>query len=167
MKNNSLINIQRTLGVVLWTWLAVACSENPCSDTSSSVRAVFPRGDKGSSENFIGDAYHYGLAFDDTVSNTLMGHVLFEPGARSNWHTHPSGQWLVSLGGVGYHQIEGQPLEVLHEGDVAWCPPHVRHWHGASPDSSFYQLYMVPNIQNGIVEWMEPVSDDVYAQVQP
>ena len=80
----------------------------------------------------------------------------------SNWHTHPSGQILIITDGIGYYQIEGQPIEVIKKGDVVKFPPNVRHWHGASPDVGVQQLYIIPNTEKGIVEWMEPVTDEAY-----
>jgi len=37
------------------------------------------------------------------------GHVTFEPGARSAWHTHPLGQTLIVTSGLGWAQSEGGP----------------------------------------------------------
>ena len=128
----------------------------------NEVDAIFPRGEKGSSENFTGNAYNYSLVSNDSIHTTLVGNVYFEPGARSNWHTHPAGQILIITGGKGYHQIEGQPIEELKKGDVAKCPPNTRHWHGASPDTGMQQIYILPNTEKGIVEWMEPVTDEQY-----
>ena len=36
--------------------------------------------------------------------------VLFEPGARTNWHTHPEGQFLYVVTGEGRAQREGEPI---------------------------------------------------------
>jgi quercetin dioxygenase-like cupin family protein len=33
--------------------------------------------------------------------------VMFEPGARTAWHTHPLGQTLIVISGVGWTQCEG------------------------------------------------------------
>lgn len=132
---------------------------------SNQVEAIFPKGEKGSSEFFTGNAYNQGLVMD-TVLTTIVGNVYFEPGARSNWHTHPAGQILVITDGVGYHQIEGQPIEIMRKGDVVTCPPNVRHWHGASRDTALQQMYIVPNIEKGVVNWMEAVTDDQYLSGQ-
>lgn len=67
--------------------------------------------------------------------NATGGLVTFEPGARSAWHTHPQGQRLVVMSGVGLTQEWGKPAQVLRPGDVVWCPPGVKHWHGAGPTS--------------------------------
>ncbi len=89
--------------------------------------------------------------------------VRFEPGARTAWHKHPLGQRLVVLEGSGWTQVEGGPIEAIHAGDVIWCPPDVRHWHGATPTSSMAHI-AVQEAENGSpVEWMEHVPDDLYA----
>ena len=44
--------------------------------------------------------------------------VMFEPGARTAWHTHPLGQTLIVTAGCGWAQREGGPIEEIHPGDV-------------------------------------------------
>lgn len=145
-------------GAVSLTFSVISCTTNDRKET----QAIFPKGEKGSAENFTGNAYNYGLMPMDSIFTTLVGNVYFEPGARSNWHTHPAGQILIITDGVGYHQIEGRPIKVIKKGDVVQCPPNVRHWHGASHKTGLQQLYIVPNTEKGVIEWMEPVTDDVY-----
>jgi quercetin dioxygenase-like cupin family protein len=128
----------------------------------TELNAIFPKGERGSMDLFTGNAYPTALVDVDSVYNTLVGNVYFEPGARSNWHTHPAGQILIITDGIGYHQIEGQPIEIIKKGDVVKCPPNVKHWHGASPDVGLLQLYIIPNTEQGIVEWMEAVTDEEY-----
>ncbi|WP_338791890.1 cupin domain-containing protein [Bernardetia sp. Wsw4-3y2] len=128
----------------------------------TELNAIFPKGEKGSEEYFTGNAFNIGLVNANSIYNTAVGNVYFEPSARSNWHSHPSGQILIITDGVGYHQIEGQPIKTIKKGDVIKCPPNVRHWHGASPDEGLQQLYIVPNTEKGIVDWMESVTDSVY-----
>jgi quercetin dioxygenase-like cupin family protein len=141
---------------------ATADTEKPNeAETSKEVEAIFPKGEKGPAKYFTGNAYNKGLVMDSTLT-TIVGNVYFEPGARSNWHTHPGGQILVITDGVGYHQIEGQPIEVIKKGSVVTCPPNTRHWHGASPDTGLQQMYIVPNIEKGVVDWMEAVTDEQY-----
>lgn len=154
--------------LLLASTLFFACTEQLAEQTESStpsteVQAIFPQGQRGSADLFTGAAYNYGLVGMDSTYTTVIGNVYFEPGARSNWHTHPAGQILIITDGVGYHQIEGQPRETMQKGDVIKCPPNVRHWHGASEDTGLQQMYILPNTENGIVEWMEAVSDETYA----
>jgi len=147
-----------SLSVVL---LLTNCTEGN-QDKSEGEHLIFPQGQPGPSANFKGKAYNLGLLPSDTMYNMLIGNVYFEAGARSNWHKHPGGQILIITDGEGYHQIEGQPKEVMKKGDVIKCPPNVRHWHGATEKSSLSQLYIVPNTEKGIVEWQEAVTDDQY-----
>ena len=163
MKNSRFISYP-SLGAILSLLLVMGCASQPTDDTTS-VAAIFPQGNKGSAELFTGNAYNYGLVPMDSTYTTLVGNVYFEPSARSNWHTHPGGQILIITDGEGYHQIEGEPIQVLHKGDVVQCPPHTRHWHGASPNTGMQQLYIVPNTEKGVVDWMEPVTDEQYTNL--
>jgi quercetin dioxygenase-like cupin family protein len=126
-------------------------------------QAIFPKGEQGPASNFTGKAFNYGLVANDSTYNTVVGNVLFEPAARSNWHKHPAGQILIITAGEGYHQIKGKPIEKMRKGDIVKCPPNVEHWHGATPDSSLHQMYIIPNTEKGIVEWLQPVTDKEYS----
>ena len=88
--------------------------------------------------------------------------VTFEPGARTAWHTHPLGQTLVILSGLGWAQSEGGPVEELRPGDVVWFPPGLRHWHGATPTTAMTHLAIHEKLDGKAVEWLEHVSDDEY-----
>jgi quercetin dioxygenase-like cupin family protein len=148
-------------------WILALCSAmlfTNCSNAnkSTSDNLIFPKGELGPGKNFTGKAYNFGLVPSDSTYNTLVGNVYFEAGARSNWHMHPGGQILIITDGEGYHQIDGQARQTMKKGDVIKCPPGVRHWHGASENSSLSQMYIIPNTEKGIVEWQEPVTDDQY-----
>ncbi len=130
--------------------------------TDKETNAIFPKGNQGPAENFTGKAWNYGLVENDSIYNTVVGNVYFEPGARTNWHIHPAGQILIITDGEGYHQIKGQPRQTIKKGDVVKCPPNVMHWHGASPTKGLHQLYIVPNTEKGIVQWLQPVTDEEY-----
>jgi quercetin dioxygenase-like cupin family protein len=88
--------------------------------------------------------------------------VTFEPGARTHWHTHPGGQTLVVLHGVGWTQCEGGPRTEIRAGDVVWCPCRKRHWHGASPTTAMSHLAITELVDGRNVEWMEAVTDAQY-----
>ncbi|WP_026210498.1 cupin domain-containing protein [Flexithrix dorotheae] len=149
-------------------FLITACNSNTkkrqeiMKADKNELNAIFPKGEKGSADLFTGNAYNIGLVDVDSVFTTAVGNVFFEPGARSNWHSHPAGQILIITDGVGYHQIEGQAIETIKKGDVVKCPPNVRHWHGASPQVGLQQIYIVPNTEKGIVDWQEAVTDEQY-----
>jgi len=94
--------------------------------------------------------------------NASGGLVTFEPGARSAWHTHPAGQRLVVMSGVGLTQEWGKPVQVIRPGDVVWCPPGVKHWHGAAPTTAMTHLAVTGTVDTKNVTWMEKVNDDQY-----
>ena len=89
--------------------------------------------------------------------------VGFAPGARTNWHTHPLGQTLHVLSGVGRVQAWGGPVREIRSGDTVWIPPGEKHWHGAAPDHGMVHLAMHERIDGSHVTWMEPVTDEQYA----
>lgn len=156
---------------LILTSIFTACQEptikeEQMENNAKKVEAIFPQGQKGPAEVFTGNAYNYGLVAPDDVFTTAVGNVYFEPGARSNWHSHPAGQILIITDGVGYHQIEGGEIEIIKKGDVVKCPPNVKHWHGASAHTGLQQLYIVPNVEKGIVDWMEAVNEEQYSQAE-
>lgn len=159
------MNTKTTGLIIAGLLLLQSCQQNEKKEEkkeTEKVDAIFPQGEKGSEKYFTGNAFNLGLVPPDSIYTTVVGNVYFEPKARSNWHTHPSGQILLITSGKGYHQIEGEKIQVLKKGDVIKCPPNTRHWHGASPDEGMQQMYIVPNTEEGIVNWMEPVTDEQY-----
>lgn len=94
--------------------------------------------------------------------NASGGLVTFEPGARSAWHTHPAGQRLVVQSGVGLTQEWGKPVQEIRPGDVVWCPPGVKHWHGAARFTALVHLAVTGTVDGKNVEWMEKVTDAQY-----
>lgn len=89
--------------------------------------------------------------------------VSFEPGARTNWHTHPLGQTLHVLSGAGRVQSLGGPVREIRAGDTVWIPPNEKHWHGAAPDAAMVHIAIQEALDGKQVEWLEPVSDEDYA----
>jgi quercetin dioxygenase-like cupin family protein len=88
--------------------------------------------------------------------------VTFEPGARTAWHTHPLGQHLIVTSGLGWTQCWGGPKEEIRPGDVIWCPPGVKHWHGATPTCAMTHIAIQEALNGKVVEWMEKVSEEQY-----
>ncbi|MBO9702914.1 MAG: cupin domain-containing protein [Sporocytophaga sp.] len=125
---------------------------------------IFPKGGKISAEHCIGNAWMKLLVPNDGMLHCQVGNVVFEPGARNNWHRHPGGQILIVTEGIGYFQERGQPIQIIKKGEVINIPPDVEHWHGASPESECTHIAITTNTQNGIVVWMERVTDEVYNQ---
>lgn len=117
----------------------------------------------GSSEVFTGTAY-IDPVFDNKAPFAVNGgKVTFLPNARSNWHTHPAGQVLIVTEGTGWVQEEGGEKHVMQAGDVVWCPPGVKHWHGATDKTSVTHYAIQQFAEGKNVEWLEPVTDAQYA----
>lgn len=93
---------------------------------------------------------------------TTVVHVTFEPGARNNWHSHPLGQTLIVTSGCGYVQSWEGPIRVIRLGDVMWCPPGEKHWHGASPTTGMSHIAVQEALDGRYVDWMEEVTDEQY-----
>ena len=88
--------------------------------------------------------------------------VTFEPGARTAWHTHPLGQTLLVISGLGWAQREGGPVEEIHPGDIIWFEPAERHWHGASPTTAMTHIAIAEKLDGVNVVWLDKVSDEEY-----
>ena len=99
---------------------------------------------------------------ENVAASPAMHMVAFEAGVINAWHTHEGGQILIATDGIGYHQIEGQPVQVMHPGDVAFCPPGVKHWHGATAGTRFAHLAANTNPDKPGVEWFEILSKEDY-----
>lgn len=88
--------------------------------------------------------------------------VTFEPGARTNWHTHPLGQTLIVTAGAGLAQKEGEPVQEIRPGDVIVFAPGERHWHGARPDCAMTHIALQQEQDGSAADWLEPVTDEQY-----
>lgn len=89
--------------------------------------------------------------------------VTFEPGARTAWHTHPLGQTLHVLSGVGLVGLRDRAPQVIREGDTVWIPPGEEHWHGAGPETMMCHLALQEAENGSVATWLEQVSDVEYA----
>lgn len=117
---------------------------------------------EGSSEYFTGKVTITGH-FEREAPSRLTGAIVhFEPGARTAWHTHPLGQTLIVTDGVGWTQVEGGPKLEFFAGDVLWCPPEHKHWHGATPHQPMTHIAVQEAKDGKVVTWLEHVSDDQY-----
>jgi 4-carboxymuconolactone decarboxylase len=117
---------------------------------------------QGPAENFTGSVRVDPLFQANAPARTSGSLVIFEPGARSAWHTHPLGQVLIVTAGTGRVQRWGDPVDEIRQGDVVWIPSGQKHWHGASPNSSMAHIAIVEALDGKAVEWMEKVSDAQY-----
>ena len=114
------------------------------------------------------ESYFTGTAFMDPVveapapSRQRGLRVTFTPGARTNWHTHPLGQTLYVLSGVGRFQTAGEKIVEIRPGDTIWIPPGEKHWHGAAPETSMTHIAFQEELDGSTADWLEPVSEADY-----
>ena len=113
-------------------------------------------------DNFTGTVMHEEIVVAPEPARVRANRVTFLPGARTNWHTHPLGQTLYVLSGVGRFQTEGQKPVAIHAGDTIWIPPGERHWHGAAPDTAMCHISIQEALDGRHADWEGPVSDEDY-----
>ena len=120
------------------------------------------------------DAYFTGTVRIDPLFPALEGSrvtgglVTFEPGARSAWHTHPLGQNLIIVSGLGWTQCEGGQKKEIRPGDVISCPCGKKHWHGATATTAMSHIAITEALDGKAVEWMEKVTDAEYlSEIEP
>ena len=118
---------------------------------------------KGPAEWFTGSVRIDPLFQPNGHRRAAAAKVTFEPNARTAWHTHPLGQTLIVVSGVGWAQREGGPIEEIKPGDVVWFAPNEKHWHGASATLAMTHIAIQEELNGKVVEWMEHVSDEQYA----
>ncbi|SRR5579862_1859706 len=118
---------------------------------------------RGPAEYFTGTVRIDPLFEAAAPARTLGASVTFEPGARTAWHVHPLGQTLIVTAGCGFVQSAGGPVEKIRPGDVVWCPPGEKHWHGATETTAMTHIAIVEMLDGKAVDWMEKVSDGEYS----
>ena len=111
---------------------------------------------------FTGTVWQDPVVDPPAPARVRAARVAFEPGARTNWHTHPLGQTLHVLSGVGRVCLRGETARVIRAGDTVWIPPGEEHWHGAGPETAMVHLAIQEALDGSPVDWLEPVSDADY-----
>lgn len=141
---------------------AMAADHDKLTQTITRSGALSPY--KGPSQFFTGNVTVQPLFDPKHPDAPVSGaFVTFEPGARSNWHTHPAGQHLIVIEGVGRTGTVDGTVEEFKTGDVLWCPAGIKHWHGAAPDQSMTHFTLTGTLPGGKnADWMEPVTDEQY-----
>jgi quercetin dioxygenase-like cupin family protein len=119
---------------------------------------------RGRSDWFTGDVYIDAVAAPGGGARVNASSVHFTPGARTHWHTHPHGQTIFVLEGVGLAQRQGGPVEVIRPGDRVFFEPGEVHWHGAAANRFMIHLAIAEVDDDGnVASWGDPVSDEEYA----
>ena len=121
---------------------------------------------KGPVEYFTGNVRIDPLNTAPAPSRVSCASVTFEPGARTAWHTHPLGQTLIVTYGCGWTQCEGEAIVEIRAGDMIWCPPKHRHWHGATATTAMTHIAIQEGLDGKVVNWMEKVTDEQYLGIR-
>lgn len=111
---------------------------------------------------FTGTVWQDPIIAAEAPARVVAARVGFEPGARTAWHTHPLGQTLYVISGVGRVQTLGGPILEIKPGDTVWIPPGEKHWHGASPTNGMVHIATQESLDGKHVVWMEKVTDADY-----
>lgn len=132
---------------------------------NTSNEYIFPQGERGSTDYFSGTTWVTSLIQKGGDISYAVNNVVFEPGARTYWHTHPAGQILLVTDGNGFYQEKGKPAQLLIKGSVINIPANVEHWHGAAKDHRLVHI-AITNFKDEVnVVWLEPVSPEDYGNV--
>ena len=120
------------------------------------------------SDWFTGSVYLDPVATPVGSSHVSATCVHFTPGARTAWHTHPNGQTIWVLEGVGLCQRRGGPVEVIRPGDRVFFEAGEEHWHGACATRFMAHLAMLQVDEDGHpATWLDHVTDEEYAAAPP
>lgn len=132
------------------------------SQTITVTRNGSQPSERGPAEHFTGAVRVDGRFRASDPARVGGATVTFEPGARTAWHTHPLGQTLIVTAGTGLVRYWEGPVQEIRPGDVAWIPPGVKHWHGASATVGMSHIAISEALDGKSVTWMEQVSDQQY-----
>jgi quercetin dioxygenase-like cupin family protein len=132
------------------------------TQTMDIMRAGSQPSGNGPEEYFTGTVRIDPLFSPPDPARVAGALVTFEPGARTAWHTHPLGQTLIVMTGLGLVQREDGPIEEIRPGDVVWFPPGEKHWHGATPTTAMSHIAIQEKLNGSPVDWMEHVSEEQY-----
>jgi quercetin dioxygenase-like cupin family protein len=118
----------------------------------------------GPSDWFTGDVYLDSVAAPAASSRLSATCVHFTPGARTAWHTHPNGQTIWVVEGVGLCQRRGGEIELIRPGDRVFFEPGEEHWHGATAGRLMVHVAMLDVDDDGTnATWGDHVTDEEYA----
>ena len=117
---------------------------------------------KANSEWFTGDVWQDVVLEAPDPARLRALKVTFTPGARTAWHSHPLGQTLYVLEGVGLIATRDTKSTIIRPGDTIWIPPNQEHWHGATSDKVMVHLAMQESLNGKTADWFEKVTDTEY-----
>jgi quercetin dioxygenase-like cupin family protein len=120
---------------------------------------------RGPADWFTGTVYIDAVAAPGGGTRVSASSVHFTPGARTHWHTHPNGQTIFVLEGIGVAQRQGGPVEVIRPGERVFFEPGELHWHGATASRFMTHLAIAEVDADGnVADWGDPVTDEEYGR---
>ena len=117
---------------------------------------------RASSDYFTGTVWQDPIIEADAPARARALSVSFEPKARTAWHTHPLGQTLYVISGIGLIGLRNEAPQLIKAGDTVWIPPGEEHWHGASAANSMTHIAIQEALNGSVATWLEKVSDREY-----
>jgi quercetin dioxygenase-like cupin family protein len=120
---------------------------------------------KSSSDWFTGTVWQDPIVEAPKPARVRAVKVTFEPGARTAWHTHPLGQTLHLISGVGLIGLRDDHPKIINAGDTVWIPPNEEHWHGATPTNSMTHIAIQESMNGTVANWLEKVADPEYSSL--
>ena len=117
---------------------------------------------KASSDWFTGTVWQDPIVETPEPARVRAVKVAFEPKARTAWHTHPLGQTLYVLTGIGLVGLRNVAPRIIKAGDTVWIPPGEEHWHGAAVSNGMAHIAIQEALNGRVADWLEKVSDGDY-----
>ena len=117
---------------------------------------------KASSDWFTGTVWQDPIVEAPEPARVRALNVAFEPGARTAWHTHPLGQTLYVISGIGLVGLRNETPQVIKAGDTVWIPPCEEHWHGATAGTGMAHIAIQEALNGSVAKWLEKVSEKEY-----
>ena len=117
---------------------------------------------KASSDYFFGNVFQDAIIEAPEPARVRAIKVSFEPKARTAWHTHPLGQTLFVLSGIGLVGLRNKAPQIINVGDTVWIAPNEEHWHGATKENSMEHIAIHETMNGQVANWLEQVLDIDY-----
>ena len=120
---------------------------------------------KASLEYFTGTVWQDPIIEATEPARVRALRVAFEPGARTAWHTHPLGQTLHVVSGIGLIGLRNKSPELIKNGDTVWIPPNEEHWHGATEKNAMVHIAIQEALNDNVATWLEKVTEEDYTSL--
>ena len=121
--------------------------------------SIFKFDEKAPNVHHTGDVWLHHLSSGDSSFDYNITIAKFAKGAKLDWHSHPKGQQLIIIEGVGYYQERGKKLQIVRKGEIVKCQPNVEHWHAATPKTGVTYLVVTGNQPTA---WLERISEETF-----